>query len=826
MSKELNRILELGKRIARRRGKREISSEDLLLGLASDNEDKGAQILHELGIVPDKLWSKVPFDPEMETYADNISTTFGGELEPILDVDSTRIIKLTNLEARLQHTDADGRHILLAMLRDRDNYGKTILRDFDVNYHTVAKLANDGKTSVSNSLDTMENEPENGDVQRSQPASRTKAEKDDDNGTPYIDKFGNDLTKAAAEGVMDPLVGREKELQRVAQILQRRKKNNPILIGDPGAGKSAIVEGLAQLIVAHRAGPTLEGKRLVSLDMSQVVAGTQYRGQFEDRMKKLMNELRKHPEIILFIDEIHSIVGAGNASGSMDAANMLKPALARGEIRCIGATTTNEYRKTIEKDGALERRFQQVMVAPTTPTETIEILRNIKEKYEAHHNVTYTDEALQACVSLTDRYVTSRVLPDKAIDAMDEAGSRAHMFGVTPPADILEKQELVERLRARKNEAAKLEKYQEAAELRDRLLHEEKNLEEMNRAWQAELATQERRTIDAETIAHVVSLMSGIPVQKVQEDEMKMLSGLKENLTRKVIAQDRAIDQLTRAIQRSRLGLKDPNRPIGTFMFVGPTGVGKTHLAKSLAEEMFGSADALIRIDMSEYGEKHTGARLVGAPPGYVGYEEGGQLTEKVRRKPYSIILLDEIEKAHPDVFNMLLQVMDEGRMTDGNGVTVNFRNTVIIMTSNSGTRQLKDFGAGVGFTVGDITSDQQVESVVRKALSKQFAPEFLNRLDDIVMFHALNEEAAAKIAKIEVDALVSRMEKAGYTVKIDEKVYTLIAQKGFESQFGARSLKRTVQDRIENPLCNKLMENAAVKQFEIIVENDEIQIK
>ena len=825
MSKELNRILELSKSVARRRGKREVNSEDLLLGLVSDEEDKGAQILHELGIVPDMLWSKMPSVSASPGLSDNVSTTFGGEMEPIFDVDSTRIIKLTNLEARLQHTDADGRHILLAMLRDRENSGKSILQDLNVSYHTVAKMAG-GEKAPTGSYNMVEDEPEEtGNAPHGNSSSRTKVD-NDENGTPLIDKYGNDLTQAAADGVMDPLVGREKELQRVAQILQRRKKNNPILIGDPGAGKSAIVEGLAQLIVAHRAGPTLEGKRLISLDMAQIVAGTQYRGQFEERMRRIMEELRKHPEIILFIDEIHTIVGAGNAGGSMDAANMLKPALARGEIRCIGATTTNEYRKTIEKDGALERRFQQVMVAPTTPDETVEILKNIKEKYETHHNVTYTDEALLACVSLTDRYVTSRVLPDKAIDALDEAGSRAHMFGVTPPADIQEKQELVDTLRTQKNEAAKLENYQQAAELRDRLVQEERLLDEMNHAWQTELATQERRLIDADTIAHVVSLMSGVPVQKVQEDEMKMLSGLKTKLTSKVIAQDRAIDQLTRAIQRSRLGLKDPNRPIGTFMFVGPTGVGKTHLAKSLAEEMFGSADALIRIDMSEYGEKHTGARLVGAPPGYVGYEEGGQLTEKVRRKPYSIILLDEIEKAHPDVFNMLLQVMDEGRMTDGNGVTVDFRNTVLIMTSNSGTRQLKDFGAGVGFTAGSITSDQQVESVVRKALSKQFAPEFLNRLDDIVMFHALDEEAAKSIAKLEVDALVKRMEKAGYQVTVDEGVYTFIAQKGFESQYGARSLKRTVQDKLENPLCNKLMEDASRKIFEIVINENEIEIK
>ena len=602
------------------------------------------------------------------------------------------------------------------------------------------------------------------------------------------------------------MVGREKEIERIAQILSRRKKNNPILIGEPGVGKSAIAEGLALRIVEKRVSRALFGKRIVSLDMTAVVAGTKYRGQFEERIRAILTEVKKHPDVILFIDEIHTIVGAGSAAGSMDAANMLKPALARGEIQCIGATTLDEYRKNIEKDGALERRFQKVLVEPTSPEETLQILRNIKDKYEEHHNVTYTDEALEACVRLTDRYVTDRYFPDKAIDAMDEAGSRIHLTHISVPQEIEEQERLIEEVQQHKNEAIRLQNFELAASFRDRENQYTEQLERLKNEWKEKLKDN-RETVDAPQIEEVVSMISGVPVQRMAQAEGVRLKGMKQALLSKVIGQDKAVETLVRSIQRSRVGLKDPNKPIGTFLFLGPTGVGKTHLAKELAKNMFGTTDAIIRIDMSEYMEKFTVSRLIGAPPGYVGYEEGGQLTEKVRRHPYSIVLLDEIEKAHSDVFNMLLQVMDEGRLTDSLGRTVDFKNTIIIMTSNIGTRQLKEFGKGIGFTAQTGENEKEhANSVIRKALNKSFAPEFINRLDEIVTFDQLDIASLEKIIDIELAGLYKRIEGCGYHLLLDQEAKRFVAEKGYDVQFGARPLKRSIQNHLEDGLAELII--------------------
>ena len=614
------------------------------------------------------------------------------------------------------------------------------------------------------------------------------------------------MTKAAEEGKLDPVVGRVKEIERLAQILSRRKKNNPILIGEPGVGKSAIVEGLALRIVEKKVSRILFDKRVIALDMTAVVAGTKYRGQFEERIRSILNELKKNPNIILFIDEIHTIVGAGSAAGSMDAANMLKPALARGEIQCIGATTLDEYRQNIEKDGALERRFQKVIVEPTTAEETLQILKNIKDKYEDHHNVNYTDAALEACVKLTDRYITDRNFPDKAIDALDEAGSRVHLTNITAPKEIEEQEKLIDEMKSLKNEAVRLQNFELAASYRDKEKEYTNQLDTLKEEWEKSLK-ENRETVDDEQIAEVVSMMSGVPVQRMAQAEGMKLLGMKDDLLSKVIGQDKAIATLVKAIQRSRVGLKDPNKPIGTFMFLGPTGVGKTHLAKELAKLMFGSADALIRIDMSEYMEKFTVSRLVGAPPGYVGYEEGGQLTEKVRRKPYSIVLLDEIEKAHPDVFNILLQVMDEGRLTDSYGRTVDFKNTIVIMTSNIGTRQLKEFGKGIGFAAQVRTDDKEYSrSVITKALNKSFAPEFINRLDEIITFDQLDMDALTRIIDIELKGLYSRVENIGYKLVIDEDAKKFVATKGYDVQFGARPLKRAIQNNLEDGISELIL--------------------
>ena len=725
---------------------------------------------------------------------------------------ASKVLKLCILEAKLlRNIAADSEHILLAIMKVKDNTAFHILESNGVTYEKIKlTLQPDPHAGLGFSEDEDEDEDirqnpssnkSNAAQQQARPAQKKPA-----NDTPVLDNFGTDMTRAAEEGKLDPVVGRVKEIERLAQILSRRKKNNPILIGEPGVGKSAIVEGLALRIVEKKVSRILFDKRVIALDMTAVVAGTKYRGQFEERIRSILNELKKNPNIILFIDEIHTIVGAGSAAGSMDAANMLKPALARGEIQCIGATTLDEYRQNIEKDGALERRFQKVIVEPTTAEETLQILKNIKDKYEDHHNVNYTDAALEACVKLTDQYITDRNFPDKAIDALDEAGSRVHLTNITAPKEIEEQEKLIDEMKSLKNEAVRLQNFELAASYRDKEKEYTNQLDTLKEEWEKSLK-ENRETVDDEQIAEVVSMMSGVPVQRMAQAEGMKLLGMKDDLLSKVIGQDKAIATLVKAIQRSRVGLKDPNKPIGTFMFLGPTGVGKTHLAKELAKLMFGSADALIRIDMSEYMEKFTVSRLVGAPPGYVGYEEGGQLTEKVRRKPYSIVLLDEIEKAHPDVFNILLQVMDEGRLTDSYGRTVDFKNTIVIMTSNIGTRQLKEFGKGIGFAAQIRTDDKEYSrSVITKALNKSFAPEFINRLDEIITFDQLDLNALTRIIDIELKGLYSRVEHIGYKLVIDEDAKKFVATKGYDVQFGARPLKRAIQNNLEDGISELIL--------------------
>ena len=725
---------------------------------------------------------------------------------------ASKVLKLCILEAKLlRNIAADSEHILLAIMKVKDNTAFHVLESNGVTYEKI-KLTLQPDPHAG--LGFSEDEDEDEDIRQSPSGNKSNAaqqqarpaQKKPANDTPVLDNFGTDMTKAAEEGKLDPVVGRVKEIERLAQILSRRKKNNPILIGEPGVGKSAIVEGLALRIVEKKVSRILFDKRVIALDMTAVVAGTKYRGQFEERIRSILNELKKNPNIILFIDEIHTIVGAGSAAGSMDAANMLKPALARGEIQCIGATTLDEYRQNIEKDGALERRFQKVIVEPTTAEETLQILKNIKDKYEDHHNVNYTDAALEACVKLTDQYITDRNFPDKAIDALDEAGSRVHLTNITAPKEIEEQEKLIDEMKSLKNEAVRLQNFELAASYRDKEKEYTNQLDTLKEEWEKSLK-ENRETVDDEQIAEVVSMMSGVPVQRMAQAEGMKLLGMKDDLLSKVIGQDKAIATLVKAIQRSRVGLKDPNKPIGTFMFLGPTGVGKTHLAKELAKLMFGSADALIRIDMSEYMEKFTVSRLVGAPPGYVGYEEGGQLTEKVRRKPYSIVLLDEIEKAHPDVFNILLQVMDEGRLTDSYGRTVDFKNTIVIMTSNIGTRQLKEFGKGIGFAAQIRTDDKEYSrSVITKALNKSFAPEFINRLDEIITFDQLDLNALTRIIDIELKGLYSRVEHIGYKLVIDEDAKKFVATKGYDVQFGARPLKRAIQNNLEDGISELIL--------------------
>ena len=784
-----------------------IGPEHLLLGLIREGEGKAIEILFNLQInlqdIKNQLEAIVKNNAENDTtYDENIS----------FNDKASKVLKLCILEAKLlRNIAADSEHILLAIMKVKDNAAFHVLESNGVTYEKI-KLTLQPDTHAG--LGFSEDEDEDEDIRQSPSGNKSNAaqqqarpaQKKPANDTPVLDNFGTDMTKAAEEGKLDPVVGRVKEIERLAQILSRRKKNNPILIGEPGVGKSAIVEGLALRIVEKKVSRILFDKRVIALDMTAVVAGTKYRGQFEERIRSILNELKKNPNIILFIDEIHTIVGAGSAAGSMDAANMLKPALARGEIQCIGATTLDEYRQNIEKDGALERRFQKVIVEPTTAEETLQILKNIKDKYEDHHNVNYTDAALEACVKLTDRYITDRNFPDKAIDALDEAGSCVHLTNITAPKEIEEQEKLIDEMKSLKNEAVRLQNFELAASYRDKEKEYTNQLDTLKEEWEKSLK-ENRETVDDEQIAEVVSMMSGVPVQRMAQAEGMKLLGMKDDLLSKVIGQDKAIATLVKAIQRSRVGLKDPNKPIGTFMFLGPTGVGKTHLAKELAKLMFGSADALIRIDMSEYMEKFTVSRLVGAPPGYVGYEEGGQLTEKVRRKPYSIVLLDEIEKAHPDVFNILLQVMDEGRLTDSYGRTVDFKNTIVIMTSNIGTRQLKEFGKGIGFAAQVRTDDKEYSrNVITKALNKSFAPEFINRLDEIITFDQLDMDALTRIIDIELKGLYSRVENIGYKLVIDEDAKKFVATKGYDVQFGARPLKRAIQNNLEDGISELIL--------------------
>ena len=764
----------------------------------------------------------------------------------MLNEQASNILKLAVLEARIQHTQmVDVQHLILAILHDQVNNGaKEVLEGNHMTYEdtlTYLKTQKSSNAKPSDSFGMPDEEEEEEEAISQNGGGKNNATTKTVNGnqkkgTPVLDNFSTDLTKAAAEGKLDKVVGREKEIQRVTEILCRRKKNNPILIGEPGVGKSAIVEGLAQLIVQHKTSPVLFNKRVVNLDLTAIVAGTKYRGQFEERIRSLINELEKNPDIIVFIDEIHTMIGAGSTPGSMDAANIMKPALARGVIQCIGATTIDEYRKSIEKDGALERRFQKVMVEPTTAEETLTILHNIKDRYELHHHVNYTDEALKACVKLTERYISDRYFPDKAIDALDEVGSRVHLQHAEMPEELVEKQKELEQTIQKKQQAVKNQDFELAAAYRDRQTNLERQIDELNRQWTSDDNTT-RQTITEDEVAEVVSMMAGVPVQRIAEAENVRLRNMGDVLKAQVIAQDNAIEKMVKAIQRNRVGIKDPNHPIGVFMFLGPTGVGKTYLAKKLAEYMFGSDDALIRVDMSEYSESFNTSRLVGAPPGYVGYEEGGQLTEKVRRHPYSIILLDEIEKAHGNIFNMLLQVLDEGRLTDGNGRLVDFRNTVIIMTSNAGTRQLKEFGHGVGFNAGGNTgislNDKDKEyarSIIQKSLSKQFAPEFLNRLDEIITFDQLDLEAIKKIIDIELKGLYKRIESLGYQLTITDSAKEFVATKGYDVQFGARPLKRAIQNYIEDGVCEKLLSDELHEGDTIAVSKipnkDELQFK
>ena len=821
-SPRVKEVLSHSKDEALRLGHDFIGTEHLLLGILKDGSGKAISILDQLDIDLDHLRRKV----EILSPSNTEELTSNDKKNLRLTRQAERAIKTTFLEAKLfQSTTINTAHLLLCILRNENDPTTRLMQKMKVDYDTVKEQFKSMITQDEDYLDSpsADSFSESSDLPEEENASNkasSSSKKGVKSKTPVLDNFGRDLTKLAEENKLDPVVGRSKEIERVSQILSRRKKNNPLLIGEPGVGKSAIAEGLALRIVQKKVSRILYNKRVITLDLASLVAGTKYRGQFEERMKAVMNELEKNIDIILFIDEIHTIVGAGGATGSLDASNMFKPALARGEVQCIGATTLDEFRQHIEKDGALERRFQKVIVEPTSIDETIEILQNIRERYEDHHNVRYTDEALAACVSLTNRYISDRFLPDKAIDALDEAGSRVHIINMNVPKQILELEKKLEDVRVLKNEVVKKQRYEEAAKLRDDEKRLEKELEDAQATWEEE-SKQHREIVDAEQVADVVSMMSGIPVTKIATAESNKLAELPNVLKKKLIGQDDAVDKVARAIQRNRAGLKDPNKPIGSFIFLGQTGVGKTQLTKVLARELFDSEDALIRIDMSEYMEKFAISRLVGAPPGYVGYEEGGQLTEKVRRKPYAVILFDEIEKAHPDIFNMLLQVLDDGYLTDSLGRKIDFRNTIIIMTSNIGARQIKDFGQGVGFGTAAKKAQEgdHNRGVIEKALKKAFAPEFLNRIDDVVVFNALEKEDIHKIIDIELKKVVHRIEDLGYTIELSKEAKEFIADKGFDKQYGARPLKRAIQKYIEDLLAEEIVNNRLTEGDQIVLD-------
>ena len=842
-TQEATDVIKYSKEEAARTDAQSIGPEHILLGIIRNDESNASKIICSLYADLKKIRR------ELEDILINTNTNANMPKTDIRDLNfdekAARILRLCFLESKIDNKDSIGsEHILLGIMKEEKNNAAQILMQNNITYEKIRKRMSGNTTPIpSAGLSFDENEEDDGIERRGgnrfgnndsssqggpdYTQTRKGKTENDNNNLVLLNKYGTDLTKAAIEGKLDKVIGREKEIERVAQILCRRKKNNPVLIGEPGVGKSAIVEGLAARIAEKKVPRTLFDKIVITLDLTALVAGTKYRGEFEERIIGVIKEAKNNPNVILFIDEIHTIIGAGSAAGSMDAANILKPSLARGEMQCIGATTLDEYRKSIEKDGALERRFQKVTVEPTTKEETLQILMNIKEQYEDFHNVSYTDEAIETCVNLADRYITDRFFPDKAIDAIDEAGSRIHLMNVSVPKEIENQERLIEETKEHKNEAIKLQNFEMAAGLRDKEKSLQSELERMKKEW-SDKQKENREIVDKSHIEEVISLMSGIPLKKIGTSEINKLKNMRDTLKAKVIGQDNAIEKLVKAIKRNRAGLKDPNKPIGTFLFTGPTGVGKTYMAKMLAEELFGSKDSVIRIDMSEYMEKYAVSRMVGAPPGYIGYEEGGQLTEKVRRKPYSIVLLDEIEKAHHDVFNFLLQILDEGRLTDSTGRTVDFKNTVIIMTSNVGSRQLKDFGKGIGFnTIVREKNEEYSNSIIKKALEKTFAPEFLNRLDDIIPFKQLDKDDLIKITEIELKELFKRVENLGYSISITDEAKYAIARKGEDIHYGARPIKRAIQNNIEDKLAEFIIDEEPGNGSKILIasENDEIKI-
>ncbi|RDC62393.1 ATP-dependent Clp protease ATP-binding subunit [Adhaeribacter pallidiroseus] len=818
-SNRVKEVISLSREEAIRLGHDYIGTEHLLLGMIREGEGTAITLLKKLGISIDEL--KYALEQATRNTA-SPGTSITGSIP--LTKQTEKVLKITYLEAKIFKSDIIGtEHLLLSILRDEDNISSQTLAKFNVNYETIRDSLDYQNNNPMASSDTDDNDDNDKLFGSSSSKGSTAKKPGEKSRTPVLDNFGRDLTKLAEEDKLDPIVGREKEIERVAQVLSRRKKNNPILIGEPGVGKTAIAEGLALRIVQKKVSRVLFNKRVVTLDLASLVAGTKYRGQFEERMKAVMNELEKSPDVILFIDELHTIVGAGGASGSLDASNMFKPALARGEIQCIGATTLDEYRQYIEKDGALARRFQIVMVDPTSPEETIEILNNIKDKYQDHHHVLYTDKAIEACVKLSDRYMSDRFLPDKAIDILDEAGARVHINNIVVPEDILKLEEQIENIKTEKNRVVKSQKYEEAAQLRDKEKKLIDQLDAAKKSWEEE-TKKKRYTVKEENVAEVIAMMTGIPVKRIAQKEGVKLLNMGEELRGKVIGQDKAIAQLVKAIQRTRVGLKDPKKPIGSFVFLGPTGVGKTELAKVLATYLFDKEDALVRIDMSEYMEKFSVSRLVGAPPGYVGYEEGGQLTEKIRRKPYSVVLLDEIEKAHPDIYNLLLQVLDDGILTDGLGRKVDFRNTIIIMTSNIGARDLQDFGAGIGFAskAKQENMDEIMKATIGSALKKTFSPEFMNRLDDVIVFNSLVREDIHKIIDISLGKLLNRVDALGYKIELTDKAKDFVADKGYDPKYGARPLNRAIQKYLEDPIAEEILKAELAHGDTITIDHEE----